>query len=120
MDSPPAADELFPTEEDELSDVLARFGLMILSRLPRPRPETGGGFAPIIGAETETGTGAGAGDLVGDTIAIAAAELLALTGSGLLCIFVTETLAGDVRGVLVTTGSLLVEGRGGSMLSFGT
>lgn len=99
MDSPPAADELFPTKEDELSDVLARFGLIILSRLPRPRPETGGGFDPMVGAGTETGIWAGTGDLVGDTIA--AAEMLVLIGSGLLCIFATETLAGDVRGVLV-------------------
>lgn len=119
MDSPPAADKLFPTEEDELSDVLDRFGLTILSRLPRPRPDTGGGFVTMVGPETDTGTEAGTGDLVGDTIA--GAELLVLIDSGLLGIFVTETLAGDVRGVLVTTtGSLLIEGRGGSMLSFGT
>lgn len=99
--------------------MFVRFGLTILSRLPRLRAATGGDFGATVGAETEAGTGTGTGDLAGDSIA--AAELLVLMGSGLLDTFVAETVTGDATGVLVTLGSLLVGGgRGGSMLSFGT
>lgn len=101
-----------------MSEVFARFGLMTLSRLPRPRPATDGDFVPMVGAETEAGIGEASDGLVWDSTAVA--EMLALRGSGLLCTFVTGRIAGDVRGVLATTGSLLVVGRGGSMLSFGT
>lgn len=122
MDSPPAADELFP--EDEFSDAFSLLGLITLRRRPRPRPAAGAGagcgcLAPRVGADTVAATGTVTGDdFTGD--GSAGADVLGLAGSGLFCALGLGTTAGEPRGVLVTTDSLLVEGLGGSMLSFGT
>lgn len=119
MDSPPAVDELFP--EVEFNDAFSRLGLTTLRRLPRPRPPTaggGGGFVLIFGADREAETGAGVGDFTGD--GSTGVDVLGLAGSGLVCALVLGTMAGEPSGVLVTVGSLLGIGLGGSMLSFGT
>lgn len=120
MDSPPAADELFP--EDEFSDVFSRFGLTTLRRLPRPRPAAAafgaGGFVLTFGADRDAETDAGTGDFTGD--GSTGVDVLGLAGSGLVCVLVLGIMAGEPSGVLVTAGSLLEMGLGGSMLSFGT
>lgn len=122
MDSPPAADELFP--EDEFSDAFSRFGLTTLRRLPRPRPAAvaaavgAGGFVLTFGADRDAETGAGTGDFTGD--GNTGVDVLGLAGSGLVCVLVLGITAGEPSGVLVTAGSLLEMGLGGSMLSFGT
>lgn len=118
MDSPPAADELFP--EDEFSEAFSRFGLTTLRRLPRPRPAATGavGFVVTFGADRETETCAWVGDFTGD--GSTGVDVLGRAGSGLVCVLVMGIIAGEPMGVLVTAGSLLGIGRGGSMLSFGT
>lgn len=122
---------MFP--EEEFSDAFSRFGLITLRRRPRPRPAelvaaAAGGAddsfvpAPTLGADTVTETAAGVtviGDFTGDDSA--GADVLGLAGSGLVWgLALVGTMAGELSGVLVTVGSLLVEGLGGSMLSFGT
>lgn len=78
---------------------------------------------PTLGADTVAETVAAGvtviGDFTGDDNA--GADVLGLAGSGLVWgLALVGTMAGELSGVLVTAGSLLVGGLGGSILSFGT
>lgn len=135
IDSPPAVADVLA---EELSEVLPRFGRPMLRRLPRPRFAAAGdlgavaavavlaiaacGVGLMVGAETEPpredcGLTAGVG--VGDNTT-AGVEADAFNVSVFSSGLGAAGTAGEFNGVLVAKDSLLVDGLGGSMLSFGT